>query len=294
LTARCAVMAAGGVSTGDARGCWSRGGSLTWPGADPVCCSMGVQAERPLYPSNSGGRQELLVLDEWKTARRRLTTAQRNIVEEKAISTSPLVRESDLRLELARLGLLVEKVESAIALARQVHQQHRRDDGSPYLDEHVFPVVAEMAKYVVDRNAVEPPEAAVVVALLHDVLEESAQVTVSDLERDFGPDVATAVELLTKPKSSASHHNPRDFEAEREEQYMSRVASGPLLVRLVKVFDRLNNLACLHKSSPSKRALYIEETRRFHLPLARELDPALAEAIEARLQELSTELESGT
>ena len=212
--------------------------------------------------------------------------------DETARKRGPFVSEADLRSRLARFGLLGDTLTAAIDLAKEVHRHQRRDDGSSYLDEHVFPVAAEMAKYVVDRHAVEPPEAAVVVALLHDVLEESAQVTVSDLEWDFGPDVATAVELLTKPKSSASHHNPHDFETEREEQYMSRVASGPLLVRLVKVFDRLNNLACLHKSSSSKRSIYIKETRSFHLPLAIAIDPALAEAMEGRLRELSR-LESG-
>jgi (p)ppGpp synthase/HD superfamily hydrolase len=252
---------------------------------------MGVEAERPLYPSNSGGRQELLVLDEWKTARRRLTTALRKSAEEKAISTSPFVSESDLRLELVRLGLLVEKVENAIALARQVHQEHRRDDGSPYLEEHVFAVALETARYLADRTVDGSPVDAVVVALLHDVLEDRGSARVLDLKKTFGQEVSSIVQLLTK--EPASQQNELDSDLEREERYIRRVGSGPPIARVVKVFDRLNNLACLHKSQPSKRARYIEETRRLHLPLAREFDPALAEAIEARLQELSTRLESG-
>jgi len=113
-----------------------------------------------------------------------------------------------------------------------------------------------------------------------------------DLRKTFGQEVSSIVQLLTKEQSS--QQNELDSDLEREERYIRRVGSGPPIARVVKVFDRLNNLACLHKSPPSKRARYIQETRRFHLPLARELDPALVEAIEARLQELSTELESGT
>jgi (p)ppGpp synthase/HD superfamily hydrolase len=253
---------------------------------------VGVEGERPLCPSDSGGRQELLVLDEWKTAHRRLTTALRKIAEEKTISTSPFVSESDLRLELGRLDLLVEKVENAIVLARQAHQEHLRDDGSPYLEEHVFAVALETARFLADHTVDGSPVDAVAAALLHDVLEDQGSARVLDLKKTFGQEVSSIVQLLTKEQ--ASQQNELDSDLEREEGYIRRVGSGPPIARVVKVFDRLNNLACLHKSTPSKRARYIEETRRFHLPLARELDPTLAEAMEARLQELSTELESGT
>ena len=72
------------------------------------------------------------------------------------MTESPYLNESDLRLQLADLGLLASQVEAAIVMARRVHEHHRRDDGSPYLEEHVFPVAFETAEYLASR-VTSPP-----------------------------------------------------------------------------------------------------------------------------------------
>ena len=209
---------------------------------------------------------------------------------EPPVIESPFVSESNLIDELRAVGLLNGAVEAAVSVAKRAHENQTRDDGSPYLEEHVFPVAVETAKYIANSSALGSPEHAVVVALLHDVLEDAPSGTAVDLEASFGREVSTIVELLTK-EEPAGPNDQSDGNA-REERYMYRVAAGPFLAKLVKVFDRLNNLACIHKSSVQKRVGYVEETRRYHLPLASGIDPALAEAMEARLQDLA-EFDSG-
>jgi (p)ppGpp synthase/HD superfamily hydrolase len=58
------------------------------------------------------------------------------------------------------------------------------------------------------------------------------------------------------------------------------------VVQLVKVFDRLNNLACVHQRPRAKQLEYIQETERFHLPLAWRIDPVLADQMERALASL--------
>src|SRR3990170_7705838 len=72
-----------------------------------------------------------------------------------------------------------------------------------------------------------------------------------------------------------------------EEDYMRAIRDAPYLVRLVKVFDRINNLQCIHTSpQPGKAQQYVEETLKYHLPLASEVDPSLAGAMRHAIDQL--------
>lgn len=59
----------------------------------------------------------------------------------------------------------------ALELAELVHKQQIRDDGMPYLEQHIYPIICEVHTYFLETPVLET---AVIVALLHDVLEESA------------------------------------------------------------------------------------------------------------------------
>ncbi|CAA9280214.1 MAG: hypothetical protein AVDCRST_MAG77-4335 [uncultured Chloroflexi bacterium] len=217
---------------------------------------------------------------------------------------SPRMSEVELARALSSWGLWSARVQGAVELARRAHGEQVRDDGTPYLEEHVWPIAAEAAAYAqgglsnghagegsTAGEATEATEAEtmVVVALLHDTLEDWPEATPALLEEQFGKEVAAAVVALTKPPRAEQAGQPGERERgkhEREEQYFAGLRAGPRVSRVVKVLDRLNNLACIHKSGAEKRRAYLAETRAFHLPLARELDGALATRLEAHLAAL--------
>ena len=195
----------------------------------------------------------------------------------------PSLSEDGLRVELAGWGLLTPAVRAAIDVAKEIHQHVRREPhGAPYLDEHVYPVAREAAAYAM-RAMPADAEHAVIVALLHDTVEDAppgVRATLPDrLREQVGETVTACVLALTKPSDGRS-------KGQREREYFARVRDGCRIARLVKVFDRLNNLACVHLRGEAKRTEYVRETRSFHLPLAREVDPALAEQMEELLRGL--------
>jgi (p)ppGpp synthase/HD superfamily hydrolase len=195
---------------------------------------------------------------------------------------TPRLNQTQLRDLLRELGLLTPGAESALTLAREVHGEQQRDDGAPYLNEHVYPVAAAVVRYVAQQG-IEGKESAVITALLHDALEDSNSLTLQEIEDRFVRLVAECIGALTKPKKAGD--SPED-KAARELRYFEQLAQAPRIAKLVKVFDRLNNLACIHKSPRMDRRGYVDETRMFHLPLAGEIDPALAAAMEGHLRRL--------
>jgi (p)ppGpp synthase/HD superfamily hydrolase len=188
---------------------------------------------------------------------------------------SPYLEEKDLLVELDSLQLATADGRRALSIARRVHQDDTRVDGAPYLQEHIYPVTAAAAHYAAGMLPGRG-EIVVIIAILHDALEHSLErpegasrrVSLDELRTLFGDDVASQVETLTKSPSNSG------------DAYFEGIRSGPRTLQLIKVFDRLNNLACLHKAPASRRSRYLKETRALHLPLARGLDPHLAAAME--------------
>lgn len=105
-------------------------------------------------------------------------------------------------------------------------------------------------------------------ALLHDVIEDS-DIPIEEIQRACGPQVMQAVELLTKPM-------PTEGKTKRNEQYYQRLAEGSTLAQLVKCADRLDNLRSMRELNDEARLMrYIDETRRYILPIAAQADPYL-------------------
>ncbi|NPA75453.1 MAG: bifunctional (p)ppGpp synthetase/guanosine-3',5'-bis(diphosphate) 3'-pyrophosphohydrolase [Euryarchaeota archaeon] len=188
--------------------------------------------------------------------------------DRRTVIISPCFQESDLKMWLSAEELLDEKVNKAIALAREAHWSQRRDDGSPYLEQHVYPVAAMMLSEgrlpMTKGDESFNKKKAVIVALLHDTLEDS-DMTESKIKNEFGAEIYQMVKALTKK---------RPWESEFDMvKYMARINAAPVEARVVKLADRLNNVFCLQYSSEEKRKWYLEETVRWYLPLAKRTSP---------------------
>lgn len=125
------------------------------------------------------------------------------------------------------------KIGAAFELALTAHAGQVDKAGAPYIG-HVARVAARVP---------EGPDsdAARVVALLHDVVEDT-DVTLAEVEAQFGADIAQAVEALTRRKS------------EPGEAYYARVRNNPLAL-IVKRADIADN------ADPARLSLLPEETR---------------------------------
>ncbi|MDO8689030.1 MAG: HD domain-containing protein [Dehalococcoidia bacterium] len=203
--------------------------------------------------------------------------------------TDPWVEEEEL---ISRLGqFLTPAAERALTLAKRVHGDQPRDDGMSYLCEHVFPITVEVVDYVKDKLPPLEVDRAAIVALLHDSLEDrewaGPPLTDDEIGAAVDPEILATVRVLTKLPKTSAKTGQRD--------YMARLRQASFSCRTVKVFDRLNNLRCLHKNW-GKAGKYLDETSRDYVPFAEELDPALgrqmADLVEDLKRRLALELES--
>ncbi len=158
-------------------------------------------------------------------------------------------------------------VQRAYHLAVRAHDGQFRDgSGQPYII-HPLQVALILAEEMGHTDS-----CVLCVALLHDVIEDS-DIPLAEVQRACGAQVTEAVRLLTKPL-------PTESKATRDEQYYQRLAAASPIARTVKCADRLDNLRSMRYLDDGERLLrYVEETRRYILPLAERADPFLYHAL---------------
>ena len=148
-------------------------------------------------------------------------------------------------------------IKRAFFLVKEAHEGVRRRSGEPYL---LHPIA--VAKIVIDEIGLGVKS--VVAALLHDVVEDT-EYTVEDMERIFGPKIASMVDGLTKMSGV--------FNADTSEQaeYFRKVLltlSDDVRVILIKIADRLHNMRTLGSMPLNKQIKITGETIYLFAPLA--------------------------
>ena len=148
-------------------------------------------------------------------------------------------------------------IKRAFFLAKEAHEGVRRRSGEPYL---LHPIA--VAKIVIEEIGLGVKS--VVAALLHDVVEDT-EYSVEDMERIFGPKIASMVDGLTKMSGV--------FNADTSEQaeYFRKVLltlSDDVRVILKKIADRLHNMRTLGAMPMNKQIKITGETIYLFAPLA--------------------------
>ena len=148
-------------------------------------------------------------------------------------------------------------IKRAFFLAKEAHEGVRRRSGEPYL---LHPIA--VAKIVIEEIGLGVKSA--VAALLHDVVEDT-EYSVEDMERIFGPKIASMVDGLTKMSGV--------FNADTSEQaeYFRKVLltlSDDVRVILIKIADRLHNMRTLGAMPMNKQIKITGETIYLFAPLA--------------------------
>jgi guanosine-3',5'-bis(diphosphate) 3'-pyrophosphohydrolase len=150
-----------------------------------------------------------------------------------------------------------ELLARAYHFSDRAHAGQRRKNGDPFVTHCV-----EVAKILADLQL---DSVTVASGLIHDVVEDTA-VTLEDVEREFGREIAQIVDGLTK-----IGHLPMTSSQERQvENYRKLLLSiaKDIRVILIKLADRLHNMRTLDFLAPEKRARIAQETRDLYAPLA--------------------------
>ena len=148
-------------------------------------------------------------------------------------------------------------IKRAFFLAKEAHQGVRRRSGEPYL---LHPIA--VAKIVIEEIGLGIKS--VVASLLHDVVEDT-EYTVEDMERIFGPKIASMVDGLTKMSGVFN------ADTSKQAEYFRKVLltlSDDVRVILIKIADRLHNMRTLGSMPLNKQIKITSETIYLFAPLA--------------------------
>src|SRR5476651_740063 len=156
-----------------------------------------------------------------------------------------------------------EQIKHALEFAIAAHGDQKRVAGDPYMT-HPIAVAETVADWGLQSEVV-------VTALLHDVVEDT-DVTLKQIEEEFGSKVAELVDGVTKLRLSSS---PRpQLDSARLEHNTENIrklllaATKDFRVMLIKLADRLHNMRTLYALPDDKRLRIAWESLRVYAPLA--------------------------
>ena len=158
-----------------------------------------------------------------------------------------------------------ELITEAFALADVAHEGQRRVSGEPYFH-HCLAVASILAEMRLDAPTIAA-------GLLHDVVEDSL-VSVEDLRRDFGEQVATLVDGVTKLSEIELGKMGRLTFDEKESESLRKMFLAmfrDVRVVLIKLADRLHNMRTLSSLPEERRRRIAHETLEIFAPLANRL-----------------------
>lgn len=157
-------------------------------------------------------------------------------------------------------GADVGLVARAYEFSERVHRGQKRASGEPYFTHPV-----EVAKIIADLHL---DVASVATALLHDTVEDTLT-TLEEIERQFGAEVASLVDGVTKI-SQISFTSREEKQAENFRKMLLAMARD-IRVILIKLADRTHNMRTLDALSPERQLEIAQETLDIYAPLAHRL-----------------------
>jgi guanosine-3',5'-bis(diphosphate) 3'-pyrophosphohydrolase len=156
-------------------------------------------------------------------------------------------------------------VEDAYNFASKAHQGQVRKSGEPYI-EHPLQVALILVELQLDASSLAA-------ALLHDV-PENCDIPISEIQANFGSEVAKLVDGTTKlgklSKQAPGDVVTSELQVENLRKMLVAMAED-LRVVFIKLADRLHNMRTLYALSPEKQRSIAQETLEIYAPLAHRL-----------------------
>src|SRR2546426_1907164 len=169
-------------------------------------------------------------------------------------------RELLRRMKANRPTEDLELVRKAYEFSQKHHAGQSRASGEPYLV-HPLEVALVLAEMKMDP-------AAIAAGLVHDSVEDTL-VTVVDIRKEFGEQVAHIVEGVTK--ISAIDFATREEQQAENLRKMMLAMVDDIRVVLIKLADRLHNMRTLEHLPPDRQQTIAQETLDIYAPIAHRL-----------------------
>src|SRR6185369_17168730 len=169
-------------------------------------------------------------------------------------------RELMRRMRANRPNDDLELIRKAYEFSQKHHAGQSRASGQPYLV-HPLEVALVLAEMKMDPVAIAA-------GLLHDSVEDTS-VTIVDIRKEFGEQVAHIVEGVTKI-SAIDFTSKEEQQAENLRKMMLAMVDD-IRVVLIKLADRLHNMRTLEHLPPERQQKIARETLDIYAPIAHRL-----------------------
>ncbi|MBA4195991.1 MAG: RelA/SpoT family protein [Chitinophaga sp.] len=150
-----------------------------------------------------------------------------------------------------------ELIRSAFEIAAEAHKTMRRKSGEPY-------ILHPLAVAMICVEEIGLGVRSTICALLHDTVEDT-DVTLDDVEREFGTEIAKIVDGLTKISNVIDTNTSQ--QAENFKKILLTLTDDPRVI-LIKLADRLHNMRTLDSMKREKQLKISSETVWVYAPLA--------------------------
>lgn len=186
------------------------------------------------------------------------------------ISIEKVIQSASRYLKLEKN---IQLIKDAYELARTKHEGQLRKSGEPYIN-HPLHVALLLSEYNTGPQTIAA-------GLLHDVVEDT-DVTLDQVRKQFGEDVAKIVDGVTK--ISKLKYMTKEKVLAKSHQKILLAMAKDVRVILVKLVDRLHNMRTMQFQSPEKQKRIAQETLDLYAPLAHRLGMY---RLKAELEDLS-------
>src|SRR3984885_6236941 len=149
-----------------------------------------------------------------------------------------------------------ELLRAAFQIAANPHKTMRRKSGEPYI---LHPIA--VAQICVEEIGLGVRST--ICALLHDTVEDT-DITLEDVQREFGGEIARIVDGLTKISNGVDVNASK--QAENFKKILLTLTDDPRVI-LIKLADRLHNMRTLESMKREKQLKISSETVYVYAPL---------------------------
>jgi GTP pyrophosphokinase len=186
-----------------------------------------------------------------------------------------MIESSDLidRVRAYQPAADADLLRRAYDFSEKAHTGQKRKSGDPYFI-HPASVAGIITELRLDT-------ASVCAGLLHDVVEDTLATT-KDIEREFGGEIASLVDGVTK-LGKINFTSKEDRQAENFRKMVVAMARD-IRVLLIKLCDRVDNMRTLEHMKPEAQERIARETLEIYAPLANRLG---IQAFKSELEDLS-------
>ena len=170
---------------------------------------------------------------------------------------------SDILYELKRRKRKanIKLVSKAYEFSYEKHEGQVRKSGEPYI---IHPLNVAYILATIDMD-----EQTICAALLHDIVEDTP-VTHQDIINEFGEEIATLVEGVTKLTQFQQNITVKEQQVE-DYRKMFLAMGKDIRVILIKLADRLHNMRTLKFLTRDRQIAISKETMELYAPLANRL-----------------------